>query len=149
MKVEGELLVWKNEHIERALSDGSNDGQEPERPNDSHLLFRGAVVSEASDATPQSHLLAYSVPTALSERDVATVVDNVRFSDSSVDSCQWFCRAVLGGNGSGSTGDDDGGGGDAEQHEHGRLVLVFGPESGNPQLVRQALLDVGADDFAD
>ena len=84
-EIKGQLFFPQHQHNEHFSIDGEQQ---------SHLLFQGAIVSgsnatndtlSSSMASPQSQLCAYSVHTTLSEDNVATIVDNVRFVDTSVD----------------------------------------------------------------
>jgi len=145
MRVNGKLFLsqnWNNDDVQVSKNDG--------RQQQSHLLFRGTIISaEVNDSTnndassstsqsPQSQLCAYSIQTALNEEDVSTIVDNVRFVDSAVDSC--FYREVASRHSnSGTMRTDDDGDESTEQNRLRRLVFVFGPENGNPQQICQAV----------
>lgn len=159
VNVDGQLLMQNS---------SSNDFHQPS------LIFRGSIVSpsnnnddqssndavpndgaallSSSSANPQPpQLCAYGMRTPLSEEDVATVVDNLRFVDSSVDSCQWFYRVttMMAQN---TNNDNDGqrstGSATAEQSngEENRqnLVFVFGDEGDNPESICQAIRDAAA-----
>ncbi len=99
INVEGELML-NTPQSQSQLSHSSS-----EEYSDCHesLVFRGAVIlpfqPENNDAPmeslPQLQLAAYVLETILEEDDIATIVDNIRFVDSSaVDSCQWYFRKV-------------------------------------------------------
>ena len=75
---------------------------------------------------------------------MATTVDNLRFVDSSVDSCQWFYREVPtrdkgGGDGTETRDNTDGENVDTGRGANRNLIFVFGSESDNPEQICQAV----------
>ncbi|KAL7542935.1 hypothetical protein ACHAXR_012230 [Thalassiosira sp. AJA248-18] len=139
IKVDGLLLFPQNQN---------NNGNSTNHQQQS-LLFQGAIVSTPNtttfDTTSSSQppqLCAYSIATSLSEEDIATLVDNVRFVDSSVDSCQWFYRMVrtrVNGDGNVLTENNSDGDNNDERDATRCLVFVFGSENCNPLSICQAI----------
>mmetsp|Transcript_36070 Transcript_36070/g.61510 ORF Transcript_36070/g.61510 Transcript_36070/m.61510 type:complete len:164 (+) Transcript_36070:357-848(+) len=143
MKVSGELYISRHQMNEQDVPSDNVHTQ-------SHLLFKGSIGSAASDVSSlensQSTLCACSIQTELGEDDVITIIDNIRFVDASIDSCQWFYREVEKRSGNNSNdnipsttnNDDDKGNTPGQLARHG-LVLVFGSESSKPELICQAV----------
>ena len=118
------------------VSPSPNNKDSENATNDTSSLSNSTNIS-------QSQLCAYSMETELNEKDIITMIDNIRFVNSLVvDSCQWFYREVpiRSNNGnidneqSRSNSDDI----NNAQQTMRRLVLVFGVES-NAQLLCQAI----------
>jgi hypothetical protein len=118
-----------------------------------HLLFRGTIgsASQSINVPSTQQLVAYVMETILEEGDIETIVDNVRFVDSSVDACQWFYKEVTARYDAsnnqtrnattstirGATVDDTNITG-VDQTAR-RLVFVFGSESDHPELICRAV----------
>lgn len=141
MKVNGQLILISEMS---AISD-------QEDCKEQSLLFGGTVDGRSIDDNhPRQRLLAYSISTKLSEENVATIIDNIRFVNASViDSCQWFYRKRMSRRrGNDETNDqitDNTGVDDVpdqeESVERDSLILIYGTESSSPWLICQAIRD--------
>jgi len=129
--------------------------QQDEDYKEQSLLFRGSLDGSNVDDNniQQLQILAYSMSTVLSEEDVSTVIDNIRFVDASaIDLCQWFYRKRMsrrrGGNdetNNDQTTDNTDGVPDQEDCvDNDSVILIYGAEKSCPWLICQAIrtLDV-------
>jgi hypothetical protein len=77
-----------------------------------HELFMGMIESS------QHQFRVYTIETeALDVENISTIVDNIRFVDSSVDNCQWICREALIRNTNAEEGDG--------RQTHRRIIFIF------------------------
>ena len=141
VKVNGQLLLISEE--KSAISDHCKEQS---------LLFRGSVDGCSIDddnIQQQQQLLVYSMSTILSEEDVSTVIDNIRFVDASaIDSCQWFYRKRMSKRRRGNddtddqtTDNTDGVPDQEESVDNDSVILIYGTESSCPWLICQAIRD--------
>jgi hypothetical protein len=95
-----------------------------------YCLFRGTVDQL------QSQFQVYTIETRYDVDNISTIVDNVKFVQSSLADCTWFCRDAPVRNNSLAEG--------AAMRQSTRLVFVYGYQDTNPALfyevVRQAML---------
>jgi hypothetical protein len=104
--------------------------------------IRFKTENSTNQVLPQLH--AYSIETAtLDAENVATIVDNVRFVDSSADACHWYYREASSRSNRNSTEEST----NSNQRLR-RIIFVFGNDSDNPKLLFDAICEAvqAADD---
>lgn len=150
VKVNGQLLL---------ISAKSAIGNQEDCKEQS-LLFRGSFDGSNVDddnIQQQQQLLVYSMSTVLSEEDVSTVIDNIRFVDASIiDSCQWFYRKRTARRRRGNDDTDDQTTDNTESDrradnsdtpdqeesvDNDSVILIYGTEKSCPWLICQAIRD--------
>lgn len=115
----------------------------------SHCLFSGSmhaadssqqnssVSAENPSSIESSRLRAYSIETsAINAEAVATIIDNIQFVHSSVQTCRWHHKEALHRNSNYSINERD-----EDDKSLRQLIFVFGRDEENPRLFIDAICE--------